>query len=131
MADKTTGSIQGASLIAFVSTANAGPAISFYRDVLGLRLIADEPFAAVFDASGTMLRVTKVDRVVAAPYTVLGWRVDDIAGVVKDLTVRGASFQRYDGMDQDPVGIWTSPGGARLAWFKDPDGNVLSLTQFP
>jgi catechol 2,3-dioxygenase-like lactoylglutathione lyase family enzyme len=119
------------SLIAFVSTANPARAISFYRDILGLRLVADEPFAVVFDASGTMLRVNKVDRVVAAPYTALGWRVEDIAAVVNDLTARGVSFQRYDGMAQDPLGVWASPAGARVAWFNDPDGNVLSLTQFP
>jgi catechol 2,3-dioxygenase-like lactoylglutathione lyase family enzyme len=131
MGYETSGSLRGASVMAFVSTSNGGQAISFYRDKLGLKLVADEPFAVVFDVSGTMLRVTKVDRVVAAPYTVLGWRVGDIAGVVKDLAARGVRFQRYDGMDQDPDGVWTSPAGARVAWFKDPDGNVLSLTQFP
>lgn len=123
--------LQGASLIAFVSTADAARAIVFYRDTLGLTLVADEPFAAVFDALGTMLRITKVGQVVAAPYTVLGWRVGDITAVVRVLGARGVSFRRYDGMDQDPLGIWTSPGGAKVAWFQDPDGNVLSLTQFP
>ena len=117
-------------LVAFVGTADAKRARAFYADVLGLRLVSEDDFALVFDAGGTPLRVAIVPEVAAAPYTVLGWRVDDIAGVVKVLTVRGASFQRYDGMDQDPAGIWTSPGGARVAWFKDPDGNVLSLTQF-
>ena len=131
MGSATAGSFLGASLIAFVSPSNGERAITFYRDTLGLELVADEPFAVVFNAGGTMLRVTKVDRVATAPYTVLGWRVSDIDSAVKDLNARGVGFQRYDGMDQDPNGIWTSPAGARAAWFKDPDGNVLSLTQFP
>jgi catechol 2,3-dioxygenase-like lactoylglutathione lyase family enzyme len=131
MAGDIAGALRGSPLIAFVSTADAERAISFYRDLLGLQLVADEPFALVFDAFGIMLRVTEVDRVITAPYTVLGWHVEDIAAVVKGLTAGGVVFQRYDGMDQDPSGVWTSPAGARVAWFQDPDGNVLSLTQFP
>jgi hypothetical protein len=77
-----------------------------------------------------MLRVTRADEVVVAPYTVLGWRVDDIAQTVGDLTARGVAFLRFDGMNQDALGVWTSPGGDRVAWFKDPDGNTLSVTQF-
>jgi catechol 2,3-dioxygenase-like lactoylglutathione lyase family enzyme len=122
--------MHNASLIAFVSTADPSRAMAFYRDTLGLRLTADEPFALVFDASGTMLRVTKVKQVVTAAYTVLGWQVDDIAAAVEQLTGKGVTFQRYEGMIQDPSGVWTSPGGAKVAWFNDPDGNVLSLTQF-
>ena len=95
MGSATAGSFLGASLIAFVSTSNGERAITFYRDTLGLELVADEPFAVVFNAGGTMLRVTKVDRVVTAPYTVLGWRVSDIDSAVKDLNARGVGFQRY------------------------------------
>ena len=76
-----------------------------------------------------MLRVTAVHQVVPAGYTVLGWRVADIEAVVRDLSARGVAFSRFDGMDQDDNGIWTSPGGAKVAWFTDPDGNLLSLTQ--
>jgi catechol 2,3-dioxygenase-like lactoylglutathione lyase family enzyme len=122
--------LRNASLIAFVSTADPSRALAFYRDTLDLPLIADEPFALVFDAAGTMLRVTKVQQVTPAPYTVLGWQVDDIAAAVRELTACGVTFQRYEGMSQDRSGIWTSPSGAKIAWFKDPDGNVLSLTQF-
>ena len=78
-----------------------------------------------------MVRITAVDRPCAAPYTVLGWAVPDIDAVVGRLAARGVGFTRYDGMGQDRHGIWTAPGGARIAWFPDPDGNNLSLTQFP
>ena len=95
-----------------------------------MRLVADEPFALVFDAHGVMLRVTKVDAVTPAPYTVLGWRVPDIGAAVMELGGSGVVFERYQGMPQDELGIWTSPSGAKIAWFRDPDGNVLSLTEF-
>jgi hypothetical protein len=91
---------------------------------------AHNAFACVLDANGTMLRVTAVPGVSPAGYTVLGWRVTDIAATVLALTARGVVFRRYDGMDQDEQGIWTTPGGDKVAWFADPDGNTLSLTQF-
>jgi hypothetical protein len=87
-------------------------------------------FACVFDANGTMLRVTAVAEVARVGYTVLGWRVPDIAAIVHGLTARGVVFLRYDGMDQDENGVWTTPADDKVAWFADPDGNVLSLTQF-
>ena len=122
--------LNAADLIAFVGTARPEGAVAFYRDTLGLALVADEPFALVFDVRGVMLRVTKVDAVQPAPYTVLGWRVADIRAAVEALGARGVAFERYPGMPQDELGIWTSPSGARIAWFRDPDDNVLSLTQF-
>jgi catechol 2,3-dioxygenase-like lactoylglutathione lyase family enzyme len=122
--------LNGARVIAFVSTARADVALGFYRDVLGLALVADEPFALVFDADGVMLRVTKVAAVDPAPYTVLGWSVPDIRATVTELSARGVVFETYPGMTQDERGVWTSPSGAMIAWFRDPDGNVLSLTQF-
>ena len=90
---------------------------------------ATTDLACVFDANGTMLRVTAVAEVARPGYTVLGWRVSDIAAVVRDLTARGVAFLRYDGMEQDESGVWTTPAGDKIAWFADPDGNVLSLTQ--
>jgi catechol 2,3-dioxygenase-like lactoylglutathione lyase family enzyme len=123
--------MHSAPLMAFVGTAKPAMALAFYRDALQLPLMADEPFALVFDAHGTMLRVTKVEQVKAAPYTVLGWQVDDILAAAKELAERGVTFEKYDGLKQDRSVVWTSPSGAKVAWFKDPDGNVLSLTQFP
>jgi catechol 2,3-dioxygenase-like lactoylglutathione lyase family enzyme len=119
-----------ADLVAFVATAKEGEARAFYGDVLGLPLVEDGPFALVFDVRGVMLRVTKVSAVEPAPYTVLGWSVPEIRAAVAGLAGRGVVFERYAGMPQDELGIWTSPSGARIAWFRDPDGNVLSLTQF-
>jgi catechol 2,3-dioxygenase-like lactoylglutathione lyase family enzyme len=116
-------------LVAFVATAAPAKAKKFYRDTLGLRLVDENPFALVFDAHGTMLRVTQVEKVVVAGYTVLGWQVPDLADMVMRLKKAGVRFQRYDGMGQDKLGIWQSPSGAKVAWFTDPDGNTLSVTE--
>jgi catechol 2,3-dioxygenase-like lactoylglutathione lyase family enzyme len=121
--------LAGDDLIAFVATADADRARAFYAGALGLPLEDESPFALVFRANGTMLRVAITDAVVAAPYTVLGWAVADVAARVRELSARGVAFERYDGMEQDELGVWRSPSGARIAWFKDPDGNTLSLTQ--
>jgi len=117
-------------LIAFVSSTDLVRARAFYGDMLGLRFVEESAYACVFDAHGTMLRVTAVADFTPAPQTVLGWRVGDIAATVRSLAARGATFTRYDGMDQDDLGIWTAPGGDKVAWFADPDGNTLSLTEF-
>jgi catechol 2,3-dioxygenase-like lactoylglutathione lyase family enzyme len=117
-------------IVAFVATASPAKAKKFYRDTLGLRLVDENPFALVFDAHGTMLRVTRVDNVAVAGYTVLGWDVPDIVDMVTRLKKAGVRFERYEGMGQDKLGIWQSPGGARVAWFKDPDGNTLSVSEF-
>jgi catechol 2,3-dioxygenase-like lactoylglutathione lyase family enzyme len=118
-------------IMAFVATRDPERAKVFYRDTLGLRLVEEElPFALVFDAHGTMLRVSIVREIHLAPYTVLGWDVADIAATAKKLVEAGVKFARYPGMQQDELGIWTAPGGPRVAWFQDPDGNVLSITQF-
>ena len=118
------------SIIGFVATSDPDQAKKFYRDTLGLPLVSEEmPFALVFDAHGTMLRVTVVERVISAGYTVLGWQVPNIVDAAKALAQAGVWFERYPGMQQDELGIWSSPGGASVAWFKDPDGNALSISQ--
>jgi catechol 2,3-dioxygenase-like lactoylglutathione lyase family enzyme len=122
--------LQTSEVVAFVGSADLRRARMFYEQALALRLIEHNEFACVFDANGTMLRVTAVPEVGRAGYTVLGWRVSDIAATVRGLTAKGIAFLRYDGMDQDESGVWTTPGGDQVAWFADPDGNVLSLTQF-
>lgn len=118
------------AIIAFVATTRVEQARAFYRDTLGLRLVADTPFAQVFDANGTMLRLTPVGEWTPPPFTVLGWQVSDLRGTVRDLAAQGVPFQTYPGMGQDEDGIWTTPDGSQVAWFRDPDGNTLSLTQF-
>jgi len=119
-----------ADLIAFAATTDLDRARVFYEQVLGLTVTEQTDLACVFDANGTMLRVTAVPEVARAGYTVLGWRVADITAAARELSARGVRFLRFDGMDQDADGVWTSPGGGRIAWFADPDGNTLSLTQF-
>lgn len=118
------------NLIAFLATNDAEQAKTFYEHTLGLRLVADEPFALVFDANGVMLRIQKMDHAPAVQHTVLGWQVTDIRATVAALRDRGVAFERYPNMTQDDDGVWTSPAGAQVAWFRDPSGNLLSLTQF-
>jgi catechol 2,3-dioxygenase-like lactoylglutathione lyase family enzyme len=117
-------------LMAFLATARADETLVFYRDVLGLRFVGDEYVALVFESNGVMLRIQKVEQHQPLPYTALGWKVTDIAGKVRELSGRGARFERFPGMTQDEQGIWESPSGAHVAWFKDPDGNLLSLSEF-
>ena len=117
--------------VLFLATANAARARAFYEQVLGLVFVADEPPALVFRVGDRMLRIQKVGQVHAAPYTALGWSVSDIRRTARDLKAAGVVFQRYEGMNQDGDGIWQAPSGALVAWFRDPDGHVLALTQFP
>jgi catechol 2,3-dioxygenase-like lactoylglutathione lyase family enzyme len=123
--------LESSDLVAFVATTDLDRARAFYGDVLGLSVVEESPFACVFDAHGTQIRVTPVGEIRIAPYTVLGWAVADIVAMVRALGSAGVRFERFPGMDQDDLGVWAAPGGARVAWFTDPDGNVLSLTQAP
>jgi len=116
-------------IVAFVATQNRSRAKEFYRDALGLPLLSEDHFALVFDANGIMLRVTPVEMAVIAPYTVLGWQVDDIVATAKTLQQKGVTFELFQGLPQDELGVWNAPGGAKVAWFKDPDGNLLSISQ--
>jgi catechol 2,3-dioxygenase-like lactoylglutathione lyase family enzyme len=116
-------------LIAFVATLDPARAKDFYGRVLGLRLTSEDTFALVYDANGTTLRVSVVRELAPAGYTVLGWLVPDVRQAVRELTERSVVFQRFDGLEQDELGIWSAPGGAKVAWFRDPDGNTLSVTQ--
>ena len=120
------------NIVAFVPIADVAKAKKFYGETLGLALIEEElPFALVFDANGIMLRLSIVGKPSPAPWSILGWEVSDVASSARTLLARGVSFERYPGMQQDEDGVWTSPTGARVAWFKDPDGNVLSLSEHP
>jgi catechol 2,3-dioxygenase-like lactoylglutathione lyase family enzyme len=118
-----------AALVAFAGSTDLGRSRAFYQDRLDLLLVSTAEQACVFDCGGTELRVTLVGSVAAAPYTVLGWRVPDISGAVRELAGRGVEFARFPALEQDALGIWRAPSGARVAWFRDPDGNTLSLTQ--
>jgi len=120
-----------AQLVAFLPTTDLARARRFFREKLGLGLVDESAFACVFDANGVPVRVTPVESLPAAAFTVLGWRVDDIEDSVRSLRRRGIVFARFDGLDQDDFDTWRAPGGARVAWFADPDGNTLSLTEEP
>jgi catechol 2,3-dioxygenase-like lactoylglutathione lyase family enzyme len=120
------------NIIGFVTIVDVARAKEFYRDTLGLRLLTEEPpFALVFEANGIMLRLVMGSEVPPARGTVLGWQVPDVASTVHDLEQAGVRFERYDFMQQDEHGIWTTPNGGKVAWFKDPDGNILSVSEHP
>ena len=120
-----------AKAISFIITRDRAKSIPFYRDVLGFKFVSEDNFAAVFDMNGTMLRISTLKDFQPGQHTVLGWDVPDIVAVVTALTAKGVKFNIYDGFGQDKLGIWNSPAGdAKVAWFNDPDGNNLSLTQF-
>src|SRR5215475_13706210 len=117
--------------VTFVATSNGVRAREFYRDKLGLKFVGDDGFAQVFEVGGIMLRIASVKKPVIAPYTVLGWEVQGIEKAVSDLESKGVVFVRFPGLPQDSSGIWTAPSGDKVAWFKDPDGNILSLSEHP
>ena len=121
-----------ANIVAFVPTKNPEQARQFYEKTLGLKFIADDKFALVFQSKGVMIRVVDISGFPdykPPPFTVLGWSVDDIGKTVSGLQKKGVKFERYPGLEQDQLSVWTAPGNAKVAWFKDPDGNTLSLSQ--
>jgi catechol 2,3-dioxygenase-like lactoylglutathione lyase family enzyme len=121
-----------ADLIAFVPARDPAKARQFYEETLGLDFVSEDRFALVFNAHGTTLRIANVSEVKGfkpAPFTIVGWQVTNAGDTAGDLLKKGVQFERFPGMDQDAKGIWKSPSGAKVAWFKDPDGNILSITQ--
>jgi catechol 2,3-dioxygenase-like lactoylglutathione lyase family enzyme len=121
--------LRGADLVAFVPTTDLERAHAFYAGTLGLERVEASPFANAYDAGGTPVRVTRVHERADAVYTVLGWAVPDVAATIDALTGRGVEFMRVDSVEQDERGVWTAPGGTKVAWFKDPDGNTLSVSE--
>ncbi len=117
-------------IVSFVPVKDAQKARTFYEGVLGLRFVSEDHFALVLDANGIMVRVTNVPNFKPQEFTIVGWEVPDIAQTVSGLREKGVQFQSYGLPGQDAQGIWSAPSGAKVAWFQDPDGNVLSLTQF-
>jgi catechol 2,3-dioxygenase-like lactoylglutathione lyase family enzyme len=117
------------SIIAFIPTKDATQARAFYETTLGLRFVSDDSFAIVMDANGTMIRIARVGDFTPMPFTILGWQVEDIDTTVAEMTAKGVQFSRFSFLDQNAAGIWTAPDGPKVAWFKDPDGNTLSLSQ--
>ena len=124
--------LKDADIITFVPTRDPAKARVFYEQTLGLQFLSEDQFALLFDAHGRMLRVVNVSSMKdfhPQPFTILGWIVENAERAVRSLGGKGVEFQRYPAMDQNPLGIWHSPSGAKVAWFKDPDGNVLSITE--
>ena len=117
------------NIVAFVPIKDSEKARAFYEGVLGLRFVKDDGFALVFDANGIMVRAAKMKEVTPAQFTVLGWQVKNIEDIVRALQKKGAHFEIFGFFKQDELGIWTAPTGDKVAWFKDPDGNILSVSQ--
>jgi catechol 2,3-dioxygenase-like lactoylglutathione lyase family enzyme len=119
-----------ADLLAFIPTVDADRARRFYVDTLGLTFVSDDHFAMTIRTGKTDIRVTRMEAFNPAPYTILGWKVPDIEAAVNQFAAAGVVFERYPFLEQNESGVWSSPDGlAKVAWFKDPDGNVLSLSQ--
>ena len=116
-------------VVTFLPTTDYARARAFFVDLLGLRFVSQDDFALVLDANGIMLRVTKVRDHHPWHQTILGWKVTDIGNVASALAAKGVTFERFSFLEQDEHGVWTAPGGDKVAWFKDPDGNVLSLSE--
>ena len=120
------------NIIGFVTIVDVDRAKEFYGGKLGLRLVSEEPpFALVFEANGIMLRLGMGKELPPSRGTVLGWEVPDAVAAVKELMQAGIQFERYDFVKQDELGIWTTPTGSKVAWFKDPDGNILGISEHP
>lgn len=122
--------LRDAKLVAFAATTNSVRATHFYGTVLGLAVRSEDVFAISLDAGDVELRLQKVEGFTPQPFTALGWEVADVADVLARLAAEGVVAERYAWLDQDGAGIWCAPGGARVAWFKDPDGNLLSVSQY-
>jgi predicted enzyme related to lactoylglutathione lyase len=121
--------LNNANIKAFVPTTKPAEAKVFYKDILGLKLLSEDGYALEFEANGILVRVSIVPELKPHAFTILGWNVPDISSTIKSLNEKGVECKKYDFMEQDSLGVWTSPNGSKVAWFNDPDGNVLSLTE--
>jgi len=124
-----SGPLRAGAFIGFIPVTDLASARAFYVGTLGLTMTEDSPFAVVLRHRGIVIRLTEVAELRPQPFTIAGWEVPEIGAVIDSLRSSGVTFRRYDGMDQDDRGIWTTPGGDRIAWFLDLDGNTLSLTE--
>jgi catechol 2,3-dioxygenase-like lactoylglutathione lyase family enzyme len=123
--------LRRAATVGFLATSKPDKARTFFRDALGLKLESEDGFALVFGTANGPLRIQKVNTFTPHAFTAFGWIVSNARRSVRDLTKRGVRFERYPFMEQDDDGIWLAPGGTKVAWFKDPDGNILSLSEPP
>jgi len=128
---QSTSMLRDAKLVAFGATTDSARAASFYVGTLGLTVRYEDDFALVLDANGVELRLQKVRALTPAGFTTLGWEVRDVDAVATALEEQGISLERYRWLEQDARGVWLAPSGARIAWFRDPDGNLLSVAQYP
>lgn len=121
--------LKNSRIVGFIATSMPEISKKFYSELLGLVLIEETPFAIVLESKNAIVRVQKTEQVCPPPYTSLGWQVEDITATVRSLSDTGLQFEQFEGLEQNELGVWDVPGGSRVAWFKDPDGNLLSLTQ--
>jgi catechol 2,3-dioxygenase-like lactoylglutathione lyase family enzyme len=123
--------LENAAVMGFIPTRDFKAAADFYVGRLGLAVVSQDDFALELVSNGTHIRITKVGELTPFPFTILGWRVNDITPAVRTLSAKGVMFERYNFLQQDEDGIWAAPGGAKIAWFRDPEGNILSLSYHP
>jgi len=115
---------------AFLATTESRRAATFFGETLGLRRVSEDAFALVFDLHGVELRIQKVEQLTPQPFTVLGWQVRNLSASIESMIARGVVFESFPGLTQDARGVWQAPSGARVAWFRDPDGNLLSIAEY-
>jgi catechol 2,3-dioxygenase-like lactoylglutathione lyase family enzyme len=123
--------LENAAVMGFIPTRDFKAAADFYVGRLGLAVLSQDDFALELVSNGTHIRITKVGELTPFPFTILGWRVNDITPAVRTLSAKGVMFERFNFLEQDEDGIWSAPGGAKIAWFRDPEGNILSLSYHP
>jgi catechol 2,3-dioxygenase-like lactoylglutathione lyase family enzyme len=121
--------LANAVVTALVGTMQKDASTAFYRDTLGLKFVTDDGFAAVFEGKNARVRVSRVPAIAPAQYAVLAFQIDDIEKTIDGLAAKGVVFQRYGFFVQDARGVWSAPDGTKVAWFHDPDLNLLSLVQ--
>jgi catechol 2,3-dioxygenase-like lactoylglutathione lyase family enzyme len=121
--------LSSSNLIGFLVTKDYDKARAFFEAQLGFEFVSVDQFALVMQAGAHMIRVSKVPNFTPARNTVLGWQVEDIEALVSWLKQRGVIFEKYPFIQDPEIGIWTAPSGDKVAWFKDPDGNVLSVSR--
>lgn len=117
------------TIMAILPTTKPKQSKAFYSETIGLKLVSEDDYALVFTGNGVTLRITTVHQFTPFPFTALGFQIEEIESQVKSLIKKGVEFKRYESLEQDNLGIWNSPSTARVAWFEDPDGNLISLTE--
>ena len=120
--------LEQGKMVGFVFTTDYERARSFYEGKLGFRFVSQDGHALVLHTGKNLIRIAKLPEFTAQRGTVLGWEVENVEATVNELTKKGVTIEKYPWVADKETGIWATPNGDKVAWFKDPDGNVLSVS---